>query len=115
MNRQQYWKDKGYIQEQINIHLNFERRKAKESRERKAKNNLKNKDLISYIKKDLLNNTFDIGRLNVKVISISPSVDGVGFWFKADKTFRDGSIGIFREFYDFNGYTKEEFVKWLGY
>jgi hypothetical protein len=115
MKRQEYWKDKGYSQDQINIHLNFEKRKSKESRERRIKNNLKNKDLISCIKQDLLNKTFDIGKLNVKVISISPSVDGIGFWFKAIKNFSDGSSGVFREFYDFNGYTKEEFVKWLGY
>ena len=115
MNRQQRWLEKGYTQEQINNHLSFERHKSKLAREEKKKNNLKNKDLITQIKKDLLKQTFDVGRLKAKILSISPSSDGVGFYFQAHKTFSDGSNGVFREFSHFENYNKEEFIKMLNY
>lgn len=115
MNRQEYWKSKGYTEEQIQNHLQFERRKAKESRERRTKANEKNKDLIKQIKEDLVGKTFHIGNQVVKILSIRPTVDGIGFYHTIHKTFSDGSSGNFRSFSDFEGYNKEEFIKWLGY
>lgn len=113
--RQDYWKKQGYTNEQIQNHLRFERYKAKQARERRNKNNDKNKDLIKQIKEDLLGKTFEIDKMIIKILSINPSVDGVGFWYKMNKTFRDGSDGDFREFYDFDAYSKKEFIKWLKY
>ena len=113
--RQEYWLKKGYTKKQIECHLDFERVKAKQSRERRKKNNEKNKELITQIKKDLLGNTFDVGRLKAEILSISPSVDGAGFYYKAHKTFKDGSDGVFREFSHFECYDKKEFIKYLNY
>jgi len=107
MNRQEYWFNKGYTQEQINNHLSFERRKSKESRERKKRNNISNKELIDKIKNDLLGKTFD----NIKILSISPTTDGKGFWYKIHQTFKDGSKGEFRYFFHFDGYSKKEFLE----
>jgi len=115
MNRQEYWKSKGYTNENIENHLKFERRKAKESRERKRRNNEVNQNLIKQIKNDLVGKVFNIDKNIITVLSISPSVDGVGFWHKIHKTFSDGSSGEFRYFYDFNGYSKKEFIKWLHF
>jgi len=42
--RQQHWLDKGYTQEQIEVHLSWERRKSKEARERKRKTTKKIKN-----------------------------------------------------------------------
>ena len=113
MNRQEYWKEKGYTQEQIENHLRFERHKSKLSRERRIKNNEKNQELINTIKKDLLGITFDTGNRQIEVLKISPSTDGVGFWYKYKTTFSDGSSGEFRQFYDFDGYKYEDFIDWL--
>lgn len=111
--RQDYWLKKGYTKEQIQNHLSFERYKAKQSRERKKKNNEKNKELIEQIKNDLLGKTFKLSRMDVKILSINPSVDGVGFYFKMNKKFNDGSEGEFREFSHFDDYNKKEFIKYL--
>lgn len=89
MTRQEYWLSKGYTQEQINNHLSFERHKAKKSRELRKCNNEKNKELIIKIKSDLLGKTVD----GKTILSISPSVDGKGFWFKMHRLFKDGSEG----------------------
>ena len=115
MKRQEYWLKKGYTKEQIKCHLVGEREKTKQSRERRKKNNEKNKELIKQIKNDLLNKTFKTEQIKVKILSINPSVDGIGFYFKMHKTFKDGSDGNFREFYHFEGYDKEEFIKLLKY
>lgn len=113
--RQDYWLEKGYTKEQIENHLSFERYKAKQTRDRKKKNNEKNKEIIEQIKNDLVGKTFDSGRLKVKILSISPTIDGVGFWFKMIKTFKDGSQGEFKEFSHFENYNKEEFIEYLKY
>lgn len=113
MKRQEKWKEKGYTQEQIENHLRFERHKSKQARERRIKNNEKNQELINTIKKDLLGITFDIGNRQIEVLKISPSTDGVGFWYKYRTTFKDGSSGDFRQFYDFEGYKYEDFIDWL--
>lgn len=113
--RQDYWKKQGYNQEQINYHLSYERYKAKQMRDKKKKNNEKNKELIKQIKDDLLEKTFELNQLKVKILSIRPTVDGVGFWFKMLKTFNDGSEGEFREFSHFEDYNKKEFIKYLNY
>ena len=113
--RQEYWLKKGYTKEQIECHLSHERYKAKQSRERRKKNNEKNKELIKQIKDDLLGKTFNSGRIKVKILTINPSVDGVGFYFKMHKTYSDGSNGDFKEFTHFEGYNKEEFIKYLRY
>lgn len=105
----------GYTDEQIQNHLEFERYKAKQSRERRTKNNEKNKELIEQIKKDLIGNTFTVGSKIVKVLSVRPSVDGEGFWYTSHKTFSDGSNGNFRSFQYFEGYNKEEFIELLRY
>jgi len=115
MKRQEFWLKKGYTKENIECHLNFERRKAKESRKKRKSNNLKNKDLIKQIKKELLGNTFKQGDLEVKILSIRPSVDGKGFWYKMNKKFSDGSSGDFRQFSYFSEYNELEFVKYLFY
>ena len=106
-NRQQFWIEKGYTKEQIENHLRFERRKSKESRDKRKKNNDKNKQIIEIIKSDLLGKTFD----GKTILSISPTTDGVGFWFKFHRVFKDGSKGDFRYFYHFDGYKKEEFLE----
>ena len=103
MKRQEYWKSKGYTQEQIENHLQFERRKSKESRDRRNKNNLKNKEIIEQIKKEMLHVPFN----NCYVLSINPTVDGKGFYYKYRKTFGDGSVGDFRDFMDFDSYSLE--------
>ncbi len=106
-NRKELWLGKGYTQEQINNHLSFERRKSKESRERRKRNNVKNSKVIAQIKSDLLGQTFG----NFKVLSISPTTDGKGFWFKMHRMFKDGSEGEFRYFFHFDGYSKKEFLE----
>lgn len=105
--RQKYWLEKGYTKEQIENHLRFERRKSKESREKRKRNNEKNKDLIAKIKSDLLGKTFG----NITISSIRPTTDGIGFWYKIHKTFKDGSEGDFRYFYHFDDYNKKEFLE----
>lgn len=104
--RQKHWLEKGYTQEQIENHLRFERRKSKEARERKKRNNESNKELIEKIKSDLLGKTFD----GKTILSISPTTDGVGFWFKFHRVFKDGSKGDFRYFYHFADYNFDEFI-----
>jgi len=113
MNRQEYWLSKGYTRENIENHLRFERRKAKEIRDRKKKNNEKNQELIKQIKKDLIGQTFKFNHKVIKILSVRETVDGVGFWYNSLATFKDGSSGEFRYFYDFREYSKKEFIKWL--
>lgn len=125
--RQEHWRKQGITEEGIQNHLYWERKKSKEARERKKKNNEDNKELIKQIKKDLLGQTFKIIEVNndkilvsanyseIKILSINPSVDGLGFWYKINKKFSDGSEGEFRYFYDFKGYSKKEFITWLKY
>lgn len=107
MNRQEHWLKKGYTQEQIENHLCFERRKSKESRERRKRNNEKNEKIIATIKSDLIGKTFG----KIKILSINPTTDGRGFWYKIHRTFNDGSEGEFRYFYHFGDYNKKEFLK----
>ena len=106
-NRQQYWLEKGYTKEQIENHLRFERRKSKESRERRKRNNVKNSKVIAQVKSDLLGKTFD----GKTILSISPTTDGKGFWFKMHRVFKDGSEGDFRYFYHFDDYNLKEFLE----
>lgn len=105
--RQKYWIENGYTKEQIENHLNFERKKSKNSREKRKRNNIKNIEIINQIKNDLIKKTFD----NVTILSISPTTDGKGFWFKYIKSFKDGSSGEFRYFYFFNDYTLTSFLE----
>ena len=107
--RQKYWLEKGYTKEQIENHLRFERQKSKESREKRKRNNEKNKELIEKIKLDLLGKTFD----NQTILSIRPTTDGVGFWYKMHKVFKDGSEGDFRYFRHFDDYTLKDFIEEL--
>jgi len=109
--RQDKWRELGYADEQIQNHLEWERGKARQSRERRKKNNEKNEELIKRIKKDLIGNTFH----NSKVLCINPSTDGVGFWYKIYKKFNDGSSGEFRYFSHFSDYSKKDFADNLRY
>jgi ubiquitin len=111
--RQDNWLEKGYTKEQIENHLRFERYKSKLSRERRNKNNLKNKDLIARIKSELLNKEFCSEDKKAKVLRISPTVDGQGFFYKVIKAFQDGSKGEFREFMFFEDYSLENFKEYL--
>ena len=108
-----FWKEQGYDDEQIEVHLRFERRKAKEQRERRKKNNEGNKDLIKKIKSDLLGKTFksENEKLEVVILKIRESDDGKGFWFKYNKKFSDGNDGEFREFSYFEEYSLKEFLR----
>lgn len=115
MNRQERWREKGITEEQIQNHLKFEQYKAKQYRDKKKKNNEKNKEIISKITSDIVGKTFDFKHKKVTVLSISPTSDGQGFFFKVTKKFNDGSEGEFREFSHFDEYKKEEFIKYLGY
>lgn len=110
-----YWKNKGYTNEQIENHLIFERRRAKEQRERRKKNIEPNKELVKQIKKELIEKTFksENERLEVVILKIRESDDGLGFWFKYNKKFSDGSQGEFRDFNYFTEYNKKEFLKYL--
>ncbi len=109
--RKDRWIELGYTDKQIKVHLEWERKKSKESRDRKKQNNKKNEDTIKQIKLDLLGNTFS----NSKILSISPSTDGIGFWYKLYKKFNDGSSGNFRYFYHFSDYSKKEFIDSIEY
>ncbi len=109
--RQQHWLDKGYTQEQIEVHLSWERRKSKEARERKKKNNEVNLELIKQIKSDLLNKTFD----GITITKINEATDGVGFWWHCFREFPDGSSGKFKYFYWFENYSKELFIEGIKY
>jgi hypothetical protein len=111
-NRIERWKKLGYTDEQIQNHLNFERYKAKKVRDRRKKNNEQNKDLIKKIQK-LIGKDFVMWGDKIKVLSISPSVDGDGFWYRIHKIFRDGSGGDFRGFFYFKGYNTKEFIELL--
>jgi hypothetical protein len=102
--RQVFWKKQGYTEEQTENHLKFERYKSKQSRDRRKRNNEINKELIKKIKDDLLGKEFSLERIKVKVLSIRPSVDGLGFW----------SEGTFREFRYFSDYNKKDFLKDLN-
>lgn len=115
LTRQEKWLEKGYTQEQINVHLSWERNKSRESRERKKRNNEKNKELITQIKEDLLSKTFKNNHCKNTILSIKPTTDGVGFYFTNLKEFKDSSSGTFKEFYHFDNYNKKEFVKTLEY
>jgi hypothetical protein len=105
--RQKNWLEKGYTKEQIENHLRFERRKSKESREKRKRLNEKNKKVIAQVKSDLLGKTFD----NRTFLSIKPTVDGIGFWFKYHRVFKDGSNGDFRYFSYFDEYTLKSFLE----
>lgn len=105
--RQKHWLEKGYTKEQIENHLRFERRKSKESREKRKRNNEANKDIIEKIKSDLLGKTFD----GKTILSIRPTTDGVGFWYKVHRIFKDGSEGDFRYFTHFDDYNLESFLE----
>src|SRR4030042_5069165 len=98
MNRQEYWKSKGYTDEQIQSHLSFERFKNKQARERNKKNNESNKEIIAQIKEDLLGKTFKTDYRSNTILSIRPTNDGRGFWFKTNTVFSDKSHGEFRYF-----------------
>jgi len=113
--RQEYWKSKGYTDENIQNHLIWERRRAKEVRERKKKNNEANKELIKQIKNELVGKTF-YGyneKMEITILSIRESVDGAGFWYKMNKKFSDGSCGEFREFSYFEEYNLKDFIKYI--
>ena len=110
MNRQEYWKEKGYTKDQIECHLSFERRKSKEARDRKKKNNEQNQDIIKKIKEDLLGKTFD----SITILRISETNDGKGFWYSSFRKFSDGSDGKFRSFYHFEEYNYKEFIENLS-
>ena len=97
---------RGYTEEQVENHLSYKRNRTKKSRDDRRKNNEKNKELIQKIKTELLNKTFG----NIKVLSISPTVDGKGFWFRVFKTYKDGSKGILRNFCYFDEYSKDEIL-----
>lgn len=107
MNRQEYWKEKGYTKEQIDCHLSFERRKNKEARERNKKNNKDNQEIIKKIKGELLGNTFS----GVTITKINETNDGRGFWYHTHRKYGDGSEGKFRYFYHFEDYNHKEFIK----
>ena len=111
MNRQEFWKEKGYTEEQIECHLSWERRKSKESRDRKKRNNIKNKEIINKIKDEILGKTFS----GVQVIKISETVDGRGFWWSNLRTFPDGSSGKFRYFMHFEDYDYDTFISEITY
>ena len=110
MNRQEYWKEKGYTKRQMECHLSFERRKSKEARDRKKKNNEQNHEIIKIIKNSLLGKTFE----KVTILRISETNDGKGFWYNTHKKFSDGSEGEFRYFYSFGDYDLKEFIKNLS-
>ena len=111
MNRQEFWKDKGYTKEQIECHLSFERRKSREARKRKKKNNENNQELIKKIKEDLLGKTFE----NITILKINETNDGIGFWYHTFRTFSDGSKGKFRYFHSFDDYDCKDFIKNISY
>lgn len=113
--RQQKWLEKGYTQEQINSHLEFERHKAKKSRERRKANNEKNQEKINNIKKDLLDITFKFKHKQITVLKISPTVDGEGVWIKYFAEYSDGSKGEHREFHHFDTYSLDDFVNYLRF
>jgi len=114
--RQERWKELGYTEEQIENHLKYERNKSKEAREKGKRNNIKNEKLIKQITSDLIGNTFyNIRGGNVKILSINPTLDGVGFWFKIHRIFSDKSKGNFRYFHSFAEYNKDKFIKDLNY
>jgi hypothetical protein len=105
--RQQFWLEKGYTKEQIEYHLKFERYKSKQSREKGKANNLKNKDIIEKMKSEVLNKQFG----DKKVISIRPTTDGKGFWYKINRKFKDGSSGDFRYFMFFEDYSVDNILE----
>ena len=111
MNRQDFWKEKGYTKEQIECHLSFERRKGKESRERNKKNNKDNQEIIKKIKNDLLGKSFE----GVTILKINETNDGRGFWYHTFRKFSDGSAGNFRYFAHFEDYDLEDFIKNIIY
>lgn len=113
--RKEKWLEKGYTEEQIENHLQFERYKSKKSRERRKVNNEKNKELINEIKKDLLGITFKFQRREVTVKSIRPTVDGEGFFYSYESVYSDGSKGTEKMFYHFDDYKYEKFVHYLRY
>ena len=113
--RQKRWLEKGYTKEQIENHLHFERRKSKESRERRKKSNEKNKEIIAKVKSDLLGKTFETGYAKNTILSIRPSTDGIGFWFKTLKQFKDGSEGEFRYFSWFADYSLKSFLEEINH
>jgi len=53
--RKEKWLEKGYTEEQIECHLSFERSKSKESRKKHKRNNEKNKEIITKIKEEIVN------------------------------------------------------------
>ena len=108
--RQKRWLELGYTRQQIDNHLEYERYKAKQARERQKRNNEKNKESIKRIKKEVLHKTFKTKFCDSTVLSISPTIDGTGFWSKIHKKFRDGSEGDFRSYTRFDEYSLDEFI-----
>lgn len=111
MTRQEKWLEQGYTKEQIENHLSGERYKAKQTNDRRKRNNEKNKEIITQIKNDLFKEPIITPRGEVTVLSINPTVDGLGFWIKFNIKFNDGSQGNFREFNYFEDFSKDEFIK----
>ena len=107
--RQQYWRDKGYTQEQIENHLRFERAKSKQSRERRKANNEKNKKLIDEIKTLFLDVEYKYNGKSFRIFRIAQTVDGKGFWYNVTKKYKDGSSGNFHEFTHFEDFNAREF------
>jgi len=105
--RQKFWLEKGYTREQINNHLSFERNKQKQSREKRKRNNEANREVIQKIKLELLGKTFN----KIKILSVSPTTDGKGFWFKYHRVFGDGSEGDFRGFAYFDDYSLKSLLE----
>jgi DNA-binding transcriptional MerR regulator len=113
--RQEKWKEKGYTQEQIESHLQWERAKSKQARERRKKNNEKNKELINTIKKDLKGITFSFANKTITIHDIRPTVDGEGFFFTYTGQYSDGSYGKFKGFSRFDDYKYVDFIDYLKY
>lgn len=113
--RQEKWKEKGYTQEQIESHLQWERAKSKQTRERRKRNNEANKEIINTIKKDLLGITFRFGKRQITIKSIRPTVDGYGFFFFYETVYEDGSKGSQKMFQGFDDYKYVDFIDYLKY
>ena len=78
--------------------------------------NEKNKNIITQIKKDLLNKTFKFENGSTKtILSINPTTDGIGFYYKVRIVFADKSEGDFRYFSRFEDYIKKNFLETLKY
>lgn len=98
-----YWKEQGYTDEQIQSHLDYEKRKRESQKYWLQKYTEENKDKIEYVKKALKDSEYSFRNV---------TTDGRGFWitkpYKSEYTRRKSES----VFVSWDWYNHLEFYIW---